>query len=288
MVKLEIRCPSCSKRGHIEVDEEQVKGATRGLFAVNITEGITCEHSYVAYVDKNFNIRDTYIADFKIELPSSIPEEKPEAYDTTKQEIDVNSIKLNLAGSLLSFVIKGIINRYKIILVSEAEYVFSHVIKFFEYITQNSFELDISIVTEDDYLSTEYEMHLNEENVDLIVIKGIEILRDPKNLIDAKRLNVERTIIQKFLDEYEPTSSLILLKNEISRAYDLSEKILDYVNKLAENEKVYSKKLIKYLSKEHDISIKMAYLEFLYEIVENYFRVNIPKSSAVSDFLGTL
>ena len=53
MVKIEIRCPKCSKRNKIEVSEEEVKNTTRGLYAVNVSEGIICEHSFVAYLDKN-------------------------------------------------------------------------------------------------------------------------------------------------------------------------------------------------------------------------------------------
>ena len=69
MKKLEVRCPSCSNIGYIEISEEEVEKAARGIFAVNISEGIACEHSFVAYIDKNLSVRDTFIADFQLELP---------------------------------------------------------------------------------------------------------------------------------------------------------------------------------------------------------------------------
>jgi hypothetical protein len=52
MKKLEVRCPSCSNRGYIEVPEEEVVKAARGVFAVNVLEGVICEHSFVAYVER--------------------------------------------------------------------------------------------------------------------------------------------------------------------------------------------------------------------------------------------
>ncbi|MHA1487210.1 MAG: hypothetical protein ACTSSC_08555, partial [Promethearchaeota archaeon] len=62
MKKLEVRCPSCSSRGYIEISEEEVEKAARGVFAVNISEGIVCDHSFVAYIDKNLSVRDTFMA----------------------------------------------------------------------------------------------------------------------------------------------------------------------------------------------------------------------------------
>jgi len=63
---------------------------------------------------------------------------------------------------------------------------------------------------------------------------------------------------------------------------------MEIVKNLKKNEKVYSKNIIEYLVKTHDVRIQLPYLDFLYDIVENYFEVNIPKSSNISNFLSTL
>ena len=101
-----------------------------------------------------------------------------------------------------------------------------------------------------------------------------------------KKLKVEKTIVQKFLNEYEPLTSLIILKNEIQRIFELSKTIVDLLNK---NRKIiYPKLVMQELEKVHKVKIAYPYLTFLYEVVENYFGVEIPKPSGVSDFLGSL
>jgi len=281
MTKLEIRCPSCSKRGNIDVSEEDVKNTTRGLYAVNITQGIICEHSFVAYVDKNLSVRDSYMADFQIEIPGTFLDQQIEEQAITPAEgIDVSLIKLNLTASLLAYLIKAILYKKPIALIFELDYMYEDIINFFQYLTQNSFGVDISVLPKADYNPIEYEKH--------IVFWNREVLKDEQNIIDPKKLRGERTIVQKFLNEYDTISSLNILKNEIQKAYKLSKSIAEIVVKIKKKEKVYSKKLIDDLEKIHNIKIQMPYLDFLIEIVENYFGVEVPLTSNISDFLGIL
>lgn len=280
MVKLEIRCPSCSKRGKIEVSEEAIKSTTRGLYAVNISEGIICDHSFVAYVDKNGAVRDCFMADFQIDLPISFPEQKIEEDLTPVDGVNVSLIKLNLTASLIAYTIRAMIYKKEIIILSNQNYLYDDVLRFFDYITQNSFELKISIIPKNEF-------NLKDLN-DPIVIKGREVIYDKEGIIDPKKIRVERTFVQKFLDEYDLTSSIIILKNELQRAYKLSETIVDIIKNLKKKEKVYSRKIIDKLAEVHNVKVQMPYLDFLYEIVENYFDIKIPKSSNISNFLGTL
>ncbi|MFX0059736.1 MAG: hypothetical protein ACFE8J_15675 [Candidatus Heimdallarchaeota archaeon] len=280
MAKLDIRCPSCAKRGDIEISDEAIKGTTRGLYAVNITEGIVCEHSFVAYVDKNCVVRDCYMADFQIDLPTAFPEQKVEEELTPVEDVDVSLIKLNLTSSLLAYVIRAIIYKQHIVIISNQKYLYNDIINFFEYITQNTFNTNISIISKEEYKSKKFGKS--------IAVQGREIIQDKERIIDPKKIRVERTFVQKFLDEYDLTSSIIILKNELQRAYRLSETIVDIIKNLKKNEKVYSRKIIDKLAEVHNVKVQMPYLDFLFEIVENYFEVKIPKSSNISNFLGTL
>jgi hypothetical protein len=280
MAKLDIRCPSCAKRGNIEVSDEAIKGTTRGLYAVNITEGIVCEHSFVAYVDKNCVVRDCYMADFQIDLPTAFPEQKVEEELTPAEGVDVSLIKINLTSSLLAYVIKAIIYKQHIVIISNQSYLYNDIFNFFEYITQNSFNTKISIMPNEDFNKKIFDKS--------IIVQGRKIIQDKKGIIDPKKIRVERTFVQKFLDEYDLTTSIIILKNELQRAYALSETIVEIVKNLKKNEKVYSRKIIDKLAEIHDVRVQMPYLDFLFEIVENYFEVKIPKSSNISNFLGTL
>jgi len=280
MTKLQIRCPSCSKTNFIEVSDDEVKKASKGLFAVNVSEGIVCNHSFVAYVDKNFVVRDTFIADFQIELPNTIPEEKVDEKKDLSDLFDLDLIKLNLTASLLGYVLKAMIFKKKIVIISNQHYIFNQISNFFHYITQNSFGMDLTLINETQYDEDALGEHF--------AFKGREIITNFDGKLQSKKMNVEKTIVQKFLNEYDPMTSLIVLKNEIHKAFQLSKTIVDIIHDLKENERIYSKKLINQLEKKHNVKVVLSYLNYLFEIVENYFEVKIPKSSDISKFLGTL
>ena len=92
-------------------------------------------------------------------------------------------------------------------------------------------------------------------------------------------MRVERTIIQKFLSETEPQSSMIIIKSEFQKAFmlakDLSEKIKELSNE-AQNIHIDAKFFYGFLEKKYDTEISLPYLKFLIEIVENYFKTPIP------------
>lgn len=281
MKKIEVRCPSCSSRGYIEISEEEVGKTARGVFAVNVSEGFICEHSFVAYIDKNFIVRDTFMTDFQLELPEIIPNKSIEPKHSAQLDsINVSLIKLNLSASLIAYIIRAILHKRKIVLIFDQLFMFDDVRMFFDYITRNSFETELVVISENQYNSESYN--------DYIVFNRKDVIKDDDGIIDVKKLGVERALVQKFLEEYEPIPSLIYLQNELQKAYKLSETIADIVKGLKKKEEVYSKKMIRDLSRIHNVKIQLKYLDFLIEIVENYFKVEVPKSSRVSNFLGTL
>ncbi len=281
MKKLEVRCPSCSNRGYIEVSEKEVEKAERGVFAVNVLEGVACEHSFVAYLDKNFKVRDTFIADFQLELPEIVPEQAIEPEVAQQLDlINVSSIKLNLSASLLTHIIRALLFKKNILLIFNQSYMVDNIYKFIEYITLNSFKADILVISGEQY---------NIENTkDSIVLQGNTIIKDDDDILNVKKLNIERSLVRKFLEEYEPKLSLIYLQNGLQKAYELSKTIVDTVKNLKKKEKVYSKNVTDDIALIHGVKIQLPYLDFLYEIVENYFEVKIPKSSNISNFLKTL
>jgi len=281
MKKLEVRCPACSNRGYIEVSEEEVEKAARGVFAVNVLEGVICDHSFVAYVDKNFTVRDTFIADFQLELPDVVPEQAIEPEVAQQLDlIDVGLIKLNFSASLLTHVIRALLFKKKIFLLFNQSYMADNIYKFIEYITLNSFKVDILVIS-----GEQYDIY---DIKDSVILDGNSVIKDDDDILKAKTLGVERSLVRKFLAEYEPKPSLIYLQNGLQNAYELSKTIVDIVNNLKKKEKVYSKNVIEEITRIHDVRIQLPYLDFLYIIVENYFGVNVPKSSNVSNFLSTL
>ena len=94
MSKVEIRCPTCQGVGFIQVSSEAMKNVSRGLLAVNIAEHTICTHSFIAYIDKNLNVRDYFVADFQIEIPDIAPPEEREDLDQKIPGKDIIDIDL--------------------------------------------------------------------------------------------------------------------------------------------------------------------------------------------------
>ena len=281
MKKLEVRCPSCSNIGYIEISEEEVEKAARGIFAVNISEGIACEHSFVAYIDKFLSVRDTFMADFQLELPEiSSPRVKEPETSSQLESIDVSLIKLNLIASLLVNIIRAIFFRRKVLVLTDQTFMIDQIHNFFDYITKNSFEASILVKSEEQYQIESYK--------DSIVLKNNLILQDNDDILNPKKISFERALVRKFLEEYELIPSIIYLHEGIQKTYELSETIVNRIKKLKKKEKLISKKVIEEIAKVNNVKIQLPYLDFLCEIVENYFGVKVPRSSNVSNFLSTL
>jgi hypothetical protein len=139
MKKIEVRCPSCTGRGFIEVSEDEVEKSKRGVFAVK---------------DKNFIVRDTFITDFQLELPEIIPKKSIEPKTSTQLDsINVSLIKLNLSASLIAYIIRAMLHKRKIVLIFDQQFMFDDVRSFFDYITRTSFETEFVVISEDQYLT---------------------------------------------------------------------------------------------------------------------------------------
>ncbi|MFX0073608.1 MAG: hypothetical protein ACFFAO_21225, partial [Candidatus Hermodarchaeota archaeon] len=242
-----------------------------------------CPHSFVAYVDKNLKIRDYFVPDFQLELTETESTKKIEEITIPGLDlIDLDLLKLNLASELLCCMLGGIFLKRKLLLILEEEYLYNHIQNFFQYITQDSFEYEIKIVSTEEYNNN------RDKYEDYIVLKGTEIFNDKENVLNLKKLIFEKIIIEKFLSESQSSISLVLLKNEIKKNYVLSKSISEFINDYKNKEKLSSKIITDYLKDAHGYKVQKdfkKYLNFLLEIVENYFNIQLYESSDVADFL---
>lgn len=270
MAILQVICPDCSSRGNIEISDNAIKNVSRGLLAVNVPQGTICSHSFITYIDKNLEVRDYFTADFQFELPDIAPTEEFKDVDFSEEKLtDLSLIKLNLSATLLTYILKSILMKKKILLISKETFMNPLILDFFKIITQDNFDFNISFISEEDF------KYRSSEFTDFMVFEGSKIINDVNQSINPKKLKVEKKITHNFLSEIDFNSSLILLKNELQRAYLFSNSILEYVQKINNINKLNVSKLGKNLEKTHKIKINNDYLEFLLNIVRNYFDVNI-------------
>ena len=280
MAQLEIRCPVCSKWENIEILDDATKNVKKGLLAVNIAPGMICDHTFIAYVDKNLTVRDYFIADFKIEAPEadiSKKDEKNAFLDAGSLNFDL--IKLNIPEKLMVSIFRGIFLGRKIILISKDQFIHDQIINFFGYAMQDLFDVNIIFMSEAIYLKT--------KNVydEYLVFKKSIIIHDKNKVIDSKKLSVEKRIVQKFLAEYDLATGLIILKNEIQRVFEFSKQLAEYI-KCSQNEKLTSKILMDHIYEKQNERIQKNYLAFLLDIVNNNFKVEMSKKVGVTNFLS--
>ena len=96
-------------------------------------------------------------------------------------------------------------------------------------------------------------------------------------------MNIEKFIVNKFIVEPDLNTSLIILKNEFNKLYELSNAIGDFIHEHS-GEKMKSIGLINYLNQKYNVKIPQNYLNYLLEIVRYYFKIEIPKHLKVSFF----
>lgn len=275
-----IKCPKCGKNGIIEVSNDDLKNNLRGILAINIVEGNICSHSFIIYIDKNFNIRDYFVADFQLELPETKLEDLQLLSAPEKEVLDIDLIKLNITATLLTYIIKSIFLKKKIVLISEYEFLYDQFLNFFNYITRDSFEADISLISKESY-KKEKKLYK-----DAMVFEGSKIINNSNSIINPKKLSVERYIINKFLTINDLGFSYIILKNELQKAYNLAMEIIKYNENLKENQELTSKRIIDHFMNTYNIKIDIHYLTWLLDIIKTYFNVDLSIKSSVSNFLG--
>ena len=282
MAKIEVRCPICSKWENIEVSDDVTKDLAKGLIAVNINAGMICEHNFIAYVDKNFIVRDCLIADFEIQVSESSASQEVEENITSEVEsINHDLIKLNIPEVLMASVFKAIFLGKSVIIISDDQFIADHIIFFFKYAIQNLFINDIIAMSKLDYNSDQ------ENYKKYVVFERRQVLQDNDNIVDTKKLGVEKGIAKKFLGEYDLVTGLIILRNEIQKAFEFSKTLTDFITN-SDKKAWTSKILIDHINKAYNERIQMNYLTFLYDIVKYYFKVDVPKIAGVSKFLGIL
>ena len=281
MPQIQIRCPSCHKNGIIEIDDNALKNVTRGLLAIYVNTQMVCEHSFITYVDRNLKIRDYFIADFQFEIPQAVSIEKIKEEGIPESEkLNIGLIKLNLPAILITYILKSIFLKKKILIILEEEFLYGHIINFFKYITQGAFITDISLISKEGYEQK------SKNYKDYMVFDGIEIIKNIKKAINPKKITIEKQIIHKFFINNDMNSSLILLRNDIQKAYTFSKSIVEIINSQKKNEKINILKISKELEEMYDIKLNSMYLDFLIEIVKNYFGIDVPSIS--QSFLNSI
>ncbi len=276
MRKVDIRCPACSKKGYLEIPEEIINKSSRGVSAINVEKDKICPHSFVAYIDKNLAVRDCFLTDFQLELPLMEPAQQVEEKEMADAElINVNLIKGEITALSMANLFRANLLKKSVLLLKEGEEFKQHLQKFLKFVFFNSFDYSVNTESEKNYKDNKKQFK------NYVIIDEQSVVQDKDKILDPKKVKIERTIVQKFLAEDNSKSSLIILKNEILKTFELAKEIMEQIKNYKGEEKLGKKKLIDQLAETKKIKISFSYLEFLLDIIKNYFSFDL---SLLSDY----
>lgn len=263
--KIYIICPVCQKSGWLMVPKEPIQSSQKGLTTITIEKTI-CDHTFIVYLDKNFNIRAREQIDF-VPAPG-IAFEIKDVGVAPFTENDMDLLQLNLYPLTFNYILKSFLNKKSIgiILIKEKEFLADLYDALFDYIFAGTFEITYKILSEDEYRQVKEELNLD------VIVRDVEIIKDKDKIITDADLGVVRGFTQRFFKENFGVQSVNYLKNEIKNAYLLSSSVAELVNK---KKNLNLNKIIKNLEKEFDVEINVRYGEFLLDIVKNYYGIEV-------------
>ncbi len=119
-----------------------------------------------------------------------------------------------------------------------------------------------------------------------LVIDEDQVYNDSDKIMKPKMMKIEKAIVQTFLSVPDPKTSLVNTKNEIRNVHQLAERIIKLNNNLKEKEELSSRMIIDLFKEEFGFTVGIAYLDFLIEVIQHYFEVDLLMGSGVSDFLS--
>ncbi len=276
MEKVKIECPICLKSGVIDVTHRVINNSTRGITAVTVQSNIICPHSVVVYIDKHFTVRDCFVTDFTVELPM-IELDTSTEYGL-KKNFDLYLITINITAHTLSYILRCRFLNKKFIFIDESEILQTHLSGFLDYIFNNTFKLDNSIISMSQYRKNKSGYK------DAIIFNNVNVIRDKFSILKEKRVRVEEMMVQKFLAESNPDSSLIILKNEIYKVFLIAESIINHSVK--KNNPINRKLIVDHLLEKFSVGVSNAYLDFLFSVLKENFKVDVFETSTVSEFMN--
>lgn len=208
--------------------------------------------------------------DFQIELPEMETGQQTDELEIPELDIvDVDLIKINIPALALTHMIRAYLYGLEIFFVHDGESLYRHIDNFIKFLSQGTFEPNLTIGNQLDYKKNRKQFKNH------VVFNSRNILNDKMKVLNSKDIKIERTIIQKFLAETDAKESLIILKNEIQIAFELSKALVDYLENLDKSQELLPKIVANYLKEKFGQTIKGEYLKFLIQIVQKYHGVNI-------------
>jgi len=278
--RIQIICPQCGAAGFVHVSKSLIQNSTRGVSTINIPKNQVCEHNFIAYVDKNFAVRDYFVADVSLEDLAVATEGGNSQASSSKKKIaitesDYHQIRGIIGRKLFTYILHAIFLNSPLHLIYEKTEFFDQIVGVFEAITANAFEISLSIGTFRDYMTNKTDYN----GVIVLDVASEMVLEDEIGILKMKKYITESEMIDKSFKQSNPTTSFIVMKNEIQKLYSLANIVKLMLQEKSGNEgdKWSKKEIANQLEKRNNIKIPMKQLLFIFDIIEFNFNIRCEK-----------
>ncbi|MBY9007500.1 MAG: hypothetical protein KGD63_12150 [Candidatus Lokiarchaeota archaeon] len=256
---VKIVCPICKTIETIQIPEIVVKESS-SLTTIQVPRYRVCEHVIIPFIDKNFNVRGYQKVDYVI------ISDKHNEPRISIDNISLFSIKINIDYLLFVHLLYAIFHRYRVlILIDDKLYHKKQDLNIFlNYIFNNIFESEISIELKGVFKKKK------DDYKEFIILDGKKV----RNFKFANYdFSFEESLIKEFYSELEDKKSIINLGNRIREVNILCQKILKIYQQ--EGEGLRRSIIINHIENTHFVRISKNYLNFLIEVIKEYFNVEI-------------
>ncbi|MBN1800107.1 MAG: helix-turn-helix transcriptional regulator [Candidatus Lokiarchaeota archaeon] len=250
-----------------------------GLMEETLSEHIGRDIKFDVLEYETFDVKKNSFVKISVGIQVMLPDIEMKEYDEIipkNSEIpDIENLKMILNPQTLSYIVHACVLGQNLLIISENDEVKALLINFVRTIYSELFDINFSVENNGFYQKnkTLYK--------DYIVIGGLEIIYDKKNLLNKRKIKIESVIVQQFFNEPSPDKSFFSLRREMQKAYmlskELSDIISDFFKQNKESKEIDSKMITDALEKKYNTSLTTSYLTFLVDIMENYFGVSVPK-----------
>jgi hypothetical protein len=228
----------------------------------------------VAYIDKNYNVRDSFVSDFKIDLPDIKVQNEGHLNEFKHLgKMNLDSLLSEISAVELASILNGVFSKQNVLLLNDSELISENLHKILDFIFKDTFISNISILNHLEYIRYKW----NYDNYEIVDYD--EIFDGDKKKKYLKNMKIESAMIKKFLSEEYSKSGLIILRSEIIKAFELSNSIIKILQNHTEVQELTKKDLSESLSEKYGIEIQSEYLDFLLEIVKNYHQQDLSRLS---------
>lgn len=272
--EVRLQCPNCRAVGFRKIPSSLVD-EVEGLASVLVPKSAICEHAFQVYLDRDFNVRGYQKVDHAIEL-ADLRERAVDGRQFSSEDLSsLDLLRFNFGPPTVTYMLAAIFRGLKFVLIVKHRFLTDHI----HHLASLIFPKEVDVIAVDERQYKDHRRRLRGG----LVVEGLRVREDAKvggeKVADGRDLRVERKISNDFWGEMESgnrENALHLIRGEVSKAFELANKMADMVAKEGLKRKANEKKILMHFERKHKAFLSSQYLAFVMDVAECRFGVGMP------------